>query len=398
MKRIILHIDLNTFFVRCEEIKNPSLIGKPVAVGGEGRGGIVSTCSYEARKYGIHSGMPMFQAKMLCKDLIITSVDFKFYNLMSKEFISYVRKLSNKIEQISCDECYCDITEQYYKYGNNDILGFLAKFQNGLYKATQLKCSIGVGSTKFLAKMGSDYKKPMGITIIRNKDIPNIIFPLSVKDYYGIGAKTAPRLIKIGIKTIGDLYYALKEQRDDVIEFFGKFSIDIINCLEGKSSNQIITEDFDPKSIGTTRTLNFDTNDRYYLKSTLEEEFDRIYESLIKKKKIAKTIHIVFKDAVYTDSFKTKSYSKTFKEPTDDKQFLFDEAIKLFDKSYKDQQVRLIGVTLQNLEDKSKSVVQMTFDNYENFEKENETLLIINQLNRQMHKKVFKRASEVKKD
>ena len=96
MSKIILHIDLNQFFVRCEEIKNPSLIGKPVAVGGDGRRGIVSTCSYKAREYGIHSGMPMFQAKMLCKDLIITGVDFEYYELMSKEFIDYVKNILTK--------------------------------------------------------------------------------------------------------------------------------------------------------------------------------------------------------------------------------------------------------------------------------------------------------------
>ena len=116
---------MNQFFVRCEEIKNPSLIGKPVAVGGDGRRGIVSTCSYKAREYGIHSGMPMFQAKMLCKDLIITGVDFEYYELMSKEFIDYVKKYTYKIEQMSIDECFCDITEAYNKIGNGDILKFL---------------------------------------------------------------------------------------------------------------------------------------------------------------------------------------------------------------------------------------------------------------------------------
>ena len=110
MARIILHIDLNQFFVRCEEIKNPYLIGKPVAVGGDGRKGIVSTCSYEARKYGIHSGMPTFQAKMLCKNIIILPGDYKFYELMSKEFINFVRNYTHSIEQMSIDECFCDFT------------------------------------------------------------------------------------------------------------------------------------------------------------------------------------------------------------------------------------------------------------------------------------------------
>ena len=102
MAKVIVHIDLNQFFVRCEEIKNPTLIGKPVAVGGDGRKGIVSTCSYEARSYGIHSGMPTFQAKMLCKNLILLPGDYKFYELMSKEFISYIQQLNSLHNVVNC--------------------------------------------------------------------------------------------------------------------------------------------------------------------------------------------------------------------------------------------------------------------------------------------------------
>lgn len=398
MNKIIAHIDLNAFFVRCEEIRNPYLIGKPVAVGGEGRGGIVSTCSYEARKHGVSSGMPMFQAKMLCKDLIIVPCDHHFYSLMSKEFIAYVKRLSPIIEKVSVDECYCDFTEQYFKYGNNNIRSFLRKFQKGLYEKTKLKCSIGVASTKFLAKMASDYQKPLGLTIIRNKDIKDIIFPLHIKNYYGIGKKTYPKLENIGINTIGDLYFAIKNDNKKVIQLLGKFSNDIIKNLEGKSSSKVIVEDFDPKSIGTTKTLDFDTNDRDYLKIILRNEFNRIYSEMIEKKKICKTIHIVYKDAIFTNTFKTKSYSRSLKEPTDDEEVLKKEIFKLFDNTFDDSYIRLIGITFQNLEDKKSAIIQMTFDNYENYEKENATYLLINELNRKSHKKIFYRASEIKKD
>src|SRR5574344_2156268 len=143
--RIILHIDLNQFFATCEQLKNPQLVGKPLIVGGDGRSGIVSTASYEARKFGIHSGMPTFQAKMLCKELI-----------------NYIKKFSPLVEQVSVDECFVDITDSYKQICNGNIDEMLFKIQNGLFEKTKLRCSIGVAPTKFLAKMGSDIKKPMG--------------------------------------------------------------------------------------------------------------------------------------------------------------------------------------------------------------------------------------------
>ena len=190
MSKIILHCDLDAFFCRAEEIKNPSLEGKAFLVGGDGRKGIVSTCSYEARKYGVHSGMPTFQAKMLCKDIIILGVDFKYYNLLSREFIFFLKKYSSKIEQVSVDECFLDLSD-YYSHSGQKIDDILLEIQRDLFKKTQLKVSIGVGTTKFIAKMASDYKKPMGITIIRNKDIERMLFPLPVKSFFGIGKKNS---------------------------------------------------------------------------------------------------------------------------------------------------------------------------------------------------------------
>ena len=405
MRKIILHIDLNAFFVRCEEIKNPNLVGKAVAIGGEGRAGIVSTCSYIARNYGIHSGMPMFQARMLCNNLIVLPGDYKFYELMSKEFISYVKKLTPIVEKISIDECYADITEQYKKFGNNNIYSFLRKFQYGLFRTTQLKCSIGVACTKFLAKMGSDYKKPMGITIIRNRDIPNILFPLPIKDYYGIGIKTTKKLEEINIHTIGDLYNSLKFQNDSKVEsILGKFSSSIINNLEGKGDDLVSTKADSQKSIGTTRTLSFDTNDIDYLRNVLIKEFDRIYNELIKQNKLCRTIDIVFKNAFYDDSFKTKSFSKSLVNLTDKRDILLNETLKLYEKSYTkyfvdpEIMIRLIGISFSNLEDKAHATVQMTFENYQEYEKTDETILLINEFNRKAKKKILMRASEAKKN
>ena len=396
MSKIILHIDLNTFFVRCEEIKNPSIIGKPVAIGGEGRAGIVSTCSYEARKYGVSSGMPMFQAKALCKDLIILPPDFNFIELLSKEFISHIRKYSEIVEQISCDECYVDITESFKKYGKNNIYWYLKDIQNSLYKKTKLKCSIGVGPTKFLAKMGSDYKKPMGITIIRKKDIKKILFPLDVKSFYGIGKKTAPKLYKLGIKTIGDLYYKIKLNIPEVNETLMESKNYILECLEGRSSDEVHVVSDEQKSIGTTRTLLSDSSSREEIRDFYLKEVDRIIADMKNEGKLTKTIQLTLKGASNTGDFKTTTYSKTIGDYTDSETKIKEAAIKLFENSYKNQLIRLIGFSVKNLINRNEAVTQMTFDDYMIHEKESETFLLINELNRKFNKDVLKRVSDLK--
>lgn len=395
MSKIILHIDLNQFFVRCEEIKNPSLIGKPVAVGGDGRKGIVSTCSYEARNYGIHSGMPTFQAKMLCKNLILLPGDYKFYELMSKEFINFIKKFTHKVEQMSIDECFCDFTDILDRKGISPI-SFLRNLQNNLFKKTGLKCSIGVSTTKFLAKMGSDYKKPMGITIIRKREIPEILFPLPVKDLFGIGKKTYPKLERAGYKTIGDLYYGLKNDYEALSNFFGSYKEDIINNLEGNSSDTIHVGFSDPKSMGMTRTLDFDTNDKVYIRKFLTNLVNTLLDDFSKSGKLCKTIQLTYKSSDYENGFKTNTVSKSLDNYTDSIDELYREGLKLFDKTYKNEEIRLIGFTLKNLKEKHDVVVQMTFENYERHESENKTQLLINELNRKSKKETFIRLSDLK--
>ena len=396
MAKVIVHIDLNQFFVRCEEIKNPTLIGKPVAVGGDGRKGIVSTCSYEARSYGIHSGMPTFQAKMLCKNLILLPGDYKFYELMSKEFISYIRHYTRKIEQMSIDECFCDFTDVFKNQNINNPELYLKKLQDGLFKTTKLKCSIGVAPTKFLAKMGSDYKKPMGITIIRKKDIKDILFPLPVKDLFGIGKKTYPKIERAGYKTIGDLYYGIKNNDEALSNFFGSYKQDLIDELEGNSSDIVSTGPSDPKSMGMTRTLDFDSNDKFYIRNFLANLINNILDDFSGSGRLCKTIQITYKNANHEEGFQTTTVSKSFDNYTDSREEIYREGIKLFEKTYKGEEIRLIGFTLKNLKDKHDVVVQMTFDNFERHESENKTQLLINELNRKAKKPIFFRLSDLK--
>lgn len=397
--KIILHIDLNQFFITCERLKDPSLIGKALIVGGEGRAGIVSTASYEARKYGIHSGMPTFQAKMLCKNLICKPVDFKFYELMSKEFITYIKRYSNIVEQMSIDECFVDFTDTFNKYKNINIMNLLKQIQDGLFEKTGLMCSIGIAPTRFLAKMGSDIKKPMGITIIHKYDCKNIIFPLPIKNYFGIGIKTYPRLEEIGIKTIGDFYKALKENNPPLDDIIGN-SIDYhISELEGTSNDVVSTAHADPKSIGVSRTLTSDTDDRIYLNDFLQKIAKNVIEDMKKQGFLTKTITISFKDADFENTnFKLSSFSKSFLEPIDDIETILKETSKLFYKSYDGRLIRLIGFTVKNLKHEKDVVNQLSLFNINEQPKVDETKKIIDKLNQEINSDTFFRLSDLEKN
>lgn len=392
MAKVIAHIDLNAFFVRAEEIKDPSLVGKSVAIGHLGRAGIVSTCSYKAREYGVRSGMPMNKAVQLCPDLIIIHGDYKYYSKLSKSFISYVKRYTPLVEQASVDECYADFTEQIKKC--NDPIKFFKDFQEGLFKETKLYCSIGVSITKFLAKMGSDYKKPNGLTFIRKKDIANILYPLPIEDMFGIGKKTSPRLRSINVNTIGDLYINLVNKDQMTLDILGSFSSVLKDWLEGKGSDEIILEFDAAKSIGASTTLFEDTNEYEIISKTFEELAKEVSSRANESDQVGTTIQIMAKDTFYKAHIK----SITIDEPTNKWEKIYSVAMKLYEKNYSSLVVRAVGVTLQNLIDKKDMVVQMTFFDYEEHIEQSATKMLINELNKKLSKPSLKRLSEVKKN
>ena len=392
MSKVIVHIDLNAFFARCEEIRDPSLENKPVAIGHDGRGGIVSTCSYAARKYGVGSAMPMFKARQLCPNLIIIPGDYHYYSTMSKKFFNFVRRYTKLVEPASVDECFADFTDSVK--GQKDVVAFFRKLQDDLFKETGLKCSIGVSTTRFLAKMASDYQKPMGLTIIHKRDIESILFPLKVESMFGVGKRTAPRLKSVGIKTIGDLYKKLEADDEEVKNICGKFFYTLKEWLEGKGSDEIELEKWDPKSIGNSTTLPYDTDNTTEIKKYFLSLAKEVSERAQREDKLGHTIQIVVKD----QTFKSFNKSITLDNPTNKWQQIYDCACSLYDKHFTHLTLRLVGITLQNLIDYTDMAVQMSLFDYSRHEEESKTKLLINELNRSLKKPLLKRASEVKKN
>ena len=383
-----MHIDLNQFFAAATRLLEPDLIGKPLIIAGDTRRGIVSTASYEARKYGISSAMPTYIAKKLCPKVIIREVNYKWYQQKSKEFFSYIKEhYSSHIEVASIDECYVDMTDLMKDI--KDPYLYLKNLQEDVYNNTHLEASIGLGPTKFLAKMGSDYKKPMGITIIRKKDIKKILYPLPIEDFFGIGKKTCPKLKELGINTIGD--FALNDSYE-VKKIMGKFYLIAKEWINGEGDDHVDENPFDPKSISSTNTFLFDTNDYEEISKMLEIKAKEVSLDAIKNNKVGKTITLILKDS----SFKSITRSITIDKPTNSFLDIYTNVMNLFDKFFNNQLIRLAGVGLSQLMDKEDFYVQMNLFNLEQNQKECSTQLLINKLNRKANKEIFYPASKIK--
>ncbi len=229
MSRVYFHVDLNAFFANAEVLLDPSLKGKPLAISGNTRRSVVSTASYEARKYGVHSAMPIQQAVKLCPDLVIVHGHYAYYQDLSNQFMHIIRSYTDLVEQASIDECYMDVTDIIFRYQRPLDLAW--EIQKKILHETGLQCSIGVGPNMFLAKMASDMKKPMGITVLRIRDVPDKMWPLPISEMRGIGKKTLPLMNELNINTIQHL--AQYPNHLDLKPIFGKHTEDIIARANG---------------------------------------------------------------------------------------------------------------------------------------------------------------------
>ena len=387
MAKVIIHIDLNAFFASVEEIKNPKLVGKVHAVGGSVKRGVLSTCSYEARKKGLHSAMPVAHALKICPDLIINYPDFKAYREYSNRFFQIIKNwCGDKIEIASIDECYVDFSN-YDKYCNEPIK-YLKEMQKYIKETLNLGCSVGLAPNKFLAKMASDMKKPMGFTVLRKRDISKMLWPLEIDKMYGIGIKTAPRLKELGIKTIGDL--AKAENNYKVKNLLGKGFYTFINWANGTDNSEVIDYEVDAKSIGNSTTYDHDLIEESEIKFELKELSRVVSRRICAVSSLAFGISVLIK----FNDFTHISRSSKLDEPicNDDEVYL--KALRLFENNYYyDKPIRLLGITLYDIKDKKEVIKQLNiFDIEINKDTTND---IINKLNEIIGENVFKKASEV---
>ncbi|HZG71795.1 MAG TPA: DNA polymerase IV, partial [Chondromyces sp.] len=368
--RVILHVDMNSFYASVEMALDPSLKGKPLAIAGnpKERRGVIVTCSYEARKFGVKTTMSVWEAKKLCPSLIIKPPNFKHYRAASQEMFSILRQFSSLVEPVSIDEGYMDITESYELGTPIEIAHTI---QGKMKEELDLPCSIGIAPNKFLAKTASDMKKPMGITILRKRELSTKLWPLPTIDMHGVGKKTSEKLAERNIYTIGDL-----AQTD---EWVLKKALGINGIKLKERANGIDLRPVDPeainefKSVGNSVTLPQDQANQQELLTVLGNLSEEVSSRLKNKKVLATTVSITVR---YKDR-KTITRSRKLLNPISTSQEVFHEAKLLFLKHWNGNPVRLLGVTAQELIEKEHAAKQLDLFSYESDAQKESLLKVI---------------------
>jgi len=346
MENIILHVDMDAFFASVEQRDNPALRGKPVIVGGVSERGVVSTCSYEARKFGVHSAMPMFMAREKCPNGIYISGRYGKYAKASQEVFKILNEVTPLVEQVSIDEGYLDLSQGEFKDG----MEAARYIKNRVFKEMGLTLSIGISYNKFLAKLASDWNKPNGIKEITNEMLPDILLPLTISKIHGLGKVSVAKLNNMGIYYISDLYRMPKEF---YIEYLGKNGIEIYDRIRGNDNREIelVRE---RKSVGKEKTLKFDTKNKEELLQYIKEFSFEIEEVLSRKNVVGKTVTLKFK----TKDFENHTRSKTLNNYIGTQTEIFKVAEELLESEELKEEVRLVGVSISSF--KETEVQQMS--------------------------------------
>ncbi len=356
-KRKIIHIDMDAFYASIEQRDNPSLKGKPLVVGGSPHGrGVVSTCSYEARKYGIHSAMPCKEAYIRCPYAVFVRPRFYVYKEVSNQIRNIFHRYTDLVEPLSLDEAFLDVTENKKKIKSATIIAKLIR--EDIKRETGLTASAGVSYNKFVAKLASDYQKPNGLTVITEDNVQEFLDALPVKKFFGVGKVTERVLKNNGINTGYDLRNTSLEKLEKIFKNRG---LELYNFARG-IDNRPVNPTRIRKSIGAETTLIENKNiDDAETVMILDELCEEVAERMAKEDKVAKTItlKIKFEDfKTITRSLSVSDYIRNY----DDIRFYAAELLTHVEDSTKT--IRLFGVTVSNLEKEEEIFEEITLFDY----------------------------------
>jgi DNA polymerase-4 len=341
--RQIIHVDMDAFYASVEQLDNPDLIGKAVIVGGDPKKrGVVSAASYEARKSGVHSAMPMSRAIRLCPDAIVLPVRMKRYAEFSQQIHAIFQQFTPQIEPISLDEAFLDVTGSIQLFGSAEKIGRAIKDQ--IREKLGLVASVGIAPNKFLAKLASDLNKPDGFVVITEENKQQILDPLSVYRIWGIGKVTEKALKSKGIHTIEQLRKAQPEILQSIL---GDQTPHILRLAQGVD-NREVESNREAKSISSEQTFATDIADKDILLDVLIHQVEDVAQRLRLNDLEAKTITLKLR----YDDFRTVTRSATFDHPTNVTKILWHEAEQVFLKWHKKSAgaLRLLGFGVSGLQ------------------------------------------------
>ena len=344
--RKIIHIDMDAFYASVEQRDNPELKGKPIAVGGspEGRGGVVATCSYEARKFGVRSAMPFKKALQICPHIIFIRPRFDAYKEVSRQVQAIFHRYTDIVEPLSLDEAYLDVTED--KQGIGSAIDIATLIKKAIHEELHLTASAGVSVNKFIAKIASDLKKPDGLSFIGPSKVESFIEALAIEKFYGVGKVTAEKMKGMNIHTGADLKKLTEKELAQHFGKVGKFYYQIVRGIDDRP----VEPNQETKSIGAEDTFPEDLITLEEMNRQLEKIAPLVHERLLRHRLKARTITLKVK---YHD-FKIITRSKSFTEPFEELQFIIDTAKGLMAATEPDDvRIRLLGISVSNFGEKT---------------------------------------------
>jgi DNA polymerase IV (DinB-like DNA polymerase) len=344
--RIILHIDMDYFFAQCEEREHPEIKGKPVVIcvysGRGGDRGAVSTSNYEARKYGVKAGISISHAKKLVPDAVFLPVNMELYHNRSDEVMEILKRYSDKIEQESIDEAYCDLTEKVTDLDEARMLAL--RLKDEIRQLVGLTCSVGIGPNKLIAKVASDYRKPDGLTVVMSEEASYFLAPLKITDLIGVGKKTGERLNELGVKIIADMS---KLSIDELIREFGQAKGLWLKRASQGIDDSPVEERQGTGQIGRIITLKENTKELKIILEAIDQLSGDVYMKLQSRNIGFKSISFI---AISTD-LKTHTKSLTMGAPAKDIETIRTKAHELV-KSFLSEHpipLRRVGIRVSNL-------------------------------------------------
>ena len=344
---------MDAFYASVEQRDHPEWKGRPVIVGadpkrGAGRG-VVAACSYEARAFGVHSALPIGQAWRRCPEAVYVRPRLARYEQVSREIMAVFGHYTDRIEPLGLDEAFLDVTGSTASMGPPESIA--RDIQRRIRAETGLEASVGVACNKFLAKVASDLEKPAGRVVVPPDGVEAFLGPLPIEKLWGVGPRTAARLRRLGVGTIGELAAMPPAALDDAV---GSAGTRLRELARGVDSRPVVV-DRTPRSVSRETTFSQDTTDRDRLIASIRRLADSVAARLRGKRRRARTIVLKLRRA----SFETSTRQVSLPEPTDDGDAIFEQARLLFDGFGREAPVRLLGVSARNLVDTGRSAPQL---------------------------------------